>query len=86
VPGGRTALTLSCGITRQRRLWFMAWVVIAVSIWATYAALLGRIGGEAFKDDHNKAFLMAFGLAMASFVLIELTRHLVRRRRAPVAG
>lgn len=82
VPGGRTALTLSCGITRQRRLWFMAWVVVATLIWATYAALLGRIGGEAFKDDHTKAFLMAFALAMVSFLLIEVTRHMLRRRKA----
>ena len=35
-------------------------------IWATYAAMLGRIGGEAFKDDHTKAFLFAFGLAMGT--------------------
>ncbi len=26
IPGGRTALTLSCGITRQRRAWFIRWV------------------------------------------------------------
>lgn len=86
IPGGRTALTLSCGITKQRRLWFMAWVVLATVIWATYAALLGRIGGEAFKDDHTKAFLMAFALAMVSFVLIEVTRHMLRRRKATATG
>ena len=75
IPGGRTALTLSCGITRQRRAWFMRWVVVATVIWASYAALLGRIGGEAFKDDHTKAFLMAFGLAIATNIAIEVTRH-----------
>ena len=29
IPGGRTVLTLSCGITRQGRLWFMRWVALA---------------------------------------------------------
>jgi membrane-associated protein len=82
IPGGRTALTLSCGITQQRRMWFVRWVVVATVIWASYAALLGRIGGEAFKDDHTKAFLFAFGLAIGTNIVIEVGRHLYRRRRA----
>jgi membrane-associated protein len=85
IPGGRTALTLSCGITRQRRAWFMRWVLVATVIWASYAALLGRVGGEAFKDDHTKAFLMAFGLAIATNIGIEITRHYVKRNRAAAA-
>src|SRR5258706_9341588 len=85
IPGGRTALTLSCGITRQRRAWFMRWVLVATVIWASYAALLGRIGGEAFKDDHTKAFLLAFGLAIATNIGIEITRHYVKRNRAAAA-
>jgi membrane protein DedA with SNARE-associated domain len=85
IPGGRTALTLSCGITRQRRSWFIRWVAVAAVIWATYAALLGRIGGEAFENDHTKAFLLAFGLAIATNVLIEIVRHTRKRRRASAA-
>ncbi len=81
IPGGRTALTLSCGITRQRRGWFIRWIAIAALIWATYAALLGRIGGEAFENDHTKAFLLAFGLAIATNVLIEIVRHTRKKRR-----
>ena len=86
IPGGRTALTLSCGITRQRQAWFIRWVVLATLIWASYAALLGRIGGEAFKDDHTKAFLFAFGLAMGTNVIIEIARHYRKKHRAPVAA
>jgi hypothetical protein len=52
-----------------------------VIIWATYAALLGRIGGEAFEDDHTKAFLFAFGLAIATNVVIEIARHRRKKRR-----
>jgi membrane-associated protein len=81
IPGGRTVLTLSCGITRQRRSWFVRWVAVATVIWASYAALLGRLGGEAFKDDHTKAFLFAFALAIGATLLIELARHLHKRHQ-----
>lgn len=86
IPGGRTVLTLSCGITRQKRAWFIRWVAVATTIWATYAALLGRIGGQAFKDDHTKAFLLAFGLAIGTNVIIEVARHLMNKRRAAAAA
>ncbi|MGZ4678979.1 MAG: DedA family protein [Ilumatobacteraceae bacterium] len=86
IPGGRTALTLSCGITRQRRAWFMRWVIVATVIWASYAALLGRIGGEAFKDNHTKAFMLAFGLAIGTNVIIEVTRHYLKKRRTSAAA
>ena len=75
IPGGRTALTLSSGITHQPRRWFMGWTAAAVIIWASYAALLGYIGGKAFEDDHTKAFLVAFGRALGVNVVIELVRH-----------
>ena len=86
IPGGRTALTLSCGITRQSRWWFVRWVALATTIWATYAALLGRIGGEAFENNHTKAFLTAFGLAIATNVLIEIARHFRKKRRQAAAA
>lgn len=81
IPGGRTALTVSSGITRQPRRWFMGWVGVAVLIWATYAALLGFIGGKAFEDNHTLAFLVAFGAALGMTVLIEIVRHLRHRFR-----
>jgi membrane protein DedA with SNARE-associated domain len=86
IPGGRTALTLSCGITRQRRAWFIRWVVVATVIWASYAALLGRIGGEAFKEDHAKAFMLAFGLAITTNIIIEVARHRLKKRRTATTG
>jgi membrane-associated protein len=86
IPGGRTVLTLSCGITRQKRIWFVAWIAIATIIWATYGALLGQLGGEAFKDDHTKAFLFAFGLAIGANVIIEVVRHFLKKRKAVAAA
>jgi len=79
IPGGRTILTLSCGVTKQKRGWFVAWVGLAACIWATYAALLGYVGGRTFKDNHTLAFLVAFGLAISVNIVIEVVRH-VRNR------
>ncbi len=81
IPGGRTLLTLSCGVTRQPRHWFVRWTMIAAVIWANYAALLGFIGGKTFTDNHTLAFLVAFGCAIGITVIIEITRFLLRLRR-----
>jgi membrane protein DedA with SNARE-associated domain len=80
IPGGRTALTVSSGVTHQPRPWFIGWITIAVTIWATYAALLGYVGGKAFEDNHTLAFLVAFGAALGITIVIEIVRHLRSRR------
>lgn len=82
IPGGRTVLTLSCGITRQPRRWFVVWIAIATIIWATYAASLGYFGGKAFEDNHTAAFFVAFGTAVSVTVVIEIVRHLRARSKA----
>ena len=81
IPGGRTALTISCGLTQQPRPWFLRWVAIAVTIWASYAAVLGAIFGRAFQDNHTVAFLVAFGTALGVNIVIEVTRKMRGRRR-----
>ena len=79
IPGGRTIVTLSCGITGQSRRWFMKWSAIAAVIWGLYATLLGFIGGKSFQDNHTKAFLTAFSIAIVSTVLVEVIRHFRNR-------
>ncbi len=81
IPGGRTALTISSGITHQPRAWFMGWIALAASIWASYAALLGYFGGKAFEDNHTKAFIVAFSAALGITVVIEVVRHLRSKHR-----
>jgi len=81
IPGGRTLVTLSCGVTKQSRRWFMRWAAIAATIWANYAALLGFIGGKTFSDSHTLAFLVAFGAAIGVTVVIELVRFVLKLRR-----
>jgi membrane protein DedA with SNARE-associated domain len=83
IPGGRTILTLSCGITHQPRRWFVTWVAIAAIIWATYAAVLGYLFGQAFEDDHALAFWLAFGTALGITALVEIIRWIRDRGRVP---
>jgi membrane protein DedA with SNARE-associated domain len=81
IPGGRTALTLSCGVTRQPRRWFMGWAAVAAVIWGHYAALLGFIGGRSFEENHTLAFIIAFVSAFSITALIEVVRWLLKRAR-----
>lgn len=81
IPGGRTALTLSCGVTRQSRRWFMGWAAIAAIIWGHYAALLGFVGGKSFEENHTLAFIIAFLTAFSITAMIEIVRWLIKRAR-----
>lgn len=87
IPGGRTALTFSCGLTRQPFFaWFTRWDILAVIIWAGYAGSLGFFFGDRFGDDHATAFWWAFGTALSVTVMIEVVRFVRGRigRSAPV--
>lgn len=81
IPGGRTVLTISSGVTRQPRVWFAGWVAVAATIWAGYAAGLGYLFGQAFEDNHTAAFWLAFGSALAITMCVEVVRW-ARERRA----
>lgn len=80
IPGGRTILTLACGITGQPRRWFVRWASVAAAIWAAYAAMLGYLGGRTFQDNHTLAFGVAFGTAVSVTVVIEAVRWALKRR------
>ena len=82
IPGGRTVLTLACGITRQERKWFVQWAAAAACIWALYASLLGFIGGKTFEDNHTLAFGVAFTTAISATLLIELVRMARKKLRS----
>lgn len=84
IPGGRSLLTISSGLTNQPWGWFAKWIAIATTIWASYAALLGYVFGQAFEDNHAAAFWLAFAAALVVTGLIELIRWL--RNRYKTAG
>ncbi len=83
IPGGRTLMTLSCGATeRPYKKWFVPWDIVAASLWASYAAIIGYAFGDLFEDDHSKAFWLAFGTALSITGLIEIVRW-YRHRNEP---
>ncbi len=84
IPGGRTILTITCGLTHQPWAWFAGWVAIAAVIWASYAACLGAIFGSTF--DHTVAFLLAFGTALSVTLIIEVVRHQRAKRAERAEG
>jgi membrane protein DedA with SNARE-associated domain len=82
VPGGRTAVTFMSGVVGYPLRRFVLVDGLGAVIWATYAALLGRIGGKAFEGRTGLALLVAFALALVGAGLIEGGRTLWARRRA----
>jgi len=76
VPGGRTAVTLTCGLIGYRRRTFVAATAVAGLIWASYAFLIGRLGGQAFESRPWVGLLLALGIALAISALIEVARRL----------
>jgi membrane-associated protein len=65
VPGGRTATTLTCGITHFPYRRFAAYALAAAVMWSVYGGLLGYLGGRIFRDKPWAALLVAFGIASA---------------------
>jgi len=80
IPGGRTAVTLSCGMLEMPWRRFITWDVAAGLLWATYAAMLGYVGGRTFEENPLKGFLLAFVVALGIAGVIEAYRWYKRRR------
>jgi membrane protein DedA with SNARE-associated domain len=81
IPGGRIVVTLSCGMLEMPWRRFIAFDVVAGLVWATYAAMLGYVGGRTFEENPFRGFLLAFAVALAVAGVIEAYRW-YRRRRA----
>lgn len=80
IPGGRTAVTLSCGMLEMPWRRFITWDVAAGLLWATYAAMLGYVGGRTFEENPFKGFILAFVVALGIAGVIEAYRWFKRRR------
>jgi membrane-associated protein len=81
-PGGRTAVTLCCGIVGYPRRRFVVATAVAGVIWASYSFFIGRLGGKAFEQAPWAGFAVAFGVTIAVSVLVELIRRIVSGRRS----
>jgi membrane-associated protein len=75
IPGGRTVVTLTCGMVGYRRRRFAAATACAGAIWAAYAFLIGRVGGRTFEDRPWQGLLLALGAALMVSVMAEVLRR-----------
>jgi membrane protein DedA with SNARE-associated domain len=75
IPGGRTAVTLCCGIVGYQRRRFVIATAVAGVIWATYSFFIGRLGGRAFEDKPWAGLLLAFGATLTVSAVIEGIRR-----------
>ena len=82
IPAGRTVVTLSAGTLQYPYRKFIFFDAMAASIWASYAALLGYFGGQAFEHQPWKGLLLAFAIAFAVTGTVELVRWYLKRRRS----
>jgi membrane protein DedA with SNARE-associated domain len=83
IPGGRTAITFSAGLLEMRWRRFFLWDVVAGFVWASYAGLLGYLGGKAFEEQPWKGLLIAFVVAFGIAGGVEAYRW--RRKRRELA-
>jgi membrane protein DedA with SNARE-associated domain len=74
IPGGRTAVTFAAGSLDWAWRRFIMFDVAAGVIWASYASLLGYIGGKSFEHSTWKALLVAFAGAALVTGAIEAIR------------
>jgi membrane protein DedA with SNARE-associated domain len=77
IPGGRTATTFTAGVVEYP--WatrFAPLTVLAALIWATYAALVGYLGGRIFIERPVYGIVLAFAIAGAVVLGVEVSRRL----------
>lgn len=86
IPGGRTAVTLASGVVGYPRRSFVAATACAGVLWASYAFLVGRLGGKAFADNPWAGLVLALALVAAVSVLTEVGRRAWRWQRGRAAA
>lgn len=76
VPGGRTATTFTAGMVHFPAPRFVAFAALAAVAWATYAVLLGYVGGRVFEESPLLALGIALGIAFTITAVVEGVRRL----------
>jgi membrane-associated protein len=86
IPGGRTASTFMAGRTAYPLRRFTPVTVGAALLWASFATLLGYVGGQAFHRQTLLATGLGLVLAVGFAAMIELGMSWWERRRERAAG
>lgn len=75
VPGGRTATTFTAGMVHFPAPRFTAFAAVAAVVWASYAVMLGYLGGRIFEENPLLALGVALGIAFGITVVVEAVRR-----------
>jgi membrane protein DedA with SNARE-associated domain len=89
VPGGRSAVTVACGLTRYPLARFSRATALAAVLWSIYTGAIGFLGGAAFAANPLLGIVVGVGLSLAITAAVELVRHRRggnARPGKPVAG
>jgi membrane protein DedA with SNARE-associated domain len=76
IPGGRTATTFTAGMVHFSAPRFFGFAAIAACLWASYAVMLGFLGGRVFQENPLLALGVALGIAFAITIVVEAVRRL----------
>ena len=84
IPFGRTAVTFTAGYTSGLP-WhrFLRYDIVAGGLWATYATMLGYIGGKQFEEQPWKGVLLGLAIAFTVAFLVEWLRSRREKRAVP---
>jgi len=76
IPFGRTAVTFTAGYTKGLP-WhrFFRYDLLAGALWATYATMLGYIGGKQFEEQPWKGVVLGLAIAFSVAFIVEWLRH-----------
>jgi membrane-associated protein len=75
IPGGRTATTFTAGMVRFPAWRFVGFAALAAVGWATYAVMLGYLGGRIFEESPLLALGVALGIAVTITAVVEAVRR-----------
>jgi len=87
IPFGRTAVTFTAGYTHGLP-WhrFFRYDLVAGGIWATYATMLGYVGGKQFEEQPWKGVVIGLGIAFTVAFTVEWLRKRKEKRADPDAN
>ena len=85
IPGGRTVVTITCGAVGYPWRRFLPVTAFSGVIWATYAFVIGRIGGTTFANKPWLGLVLALGLAFVVSLTAEVVRRMIQWRRHALA-
>jgi membrane-associated protein len=84
IPVGRYLATLSTGLVGYPLGKYVLFVGFATATWSAYTALTGYLGGIVFQENTLLAIAVGVGLAFVVTGVIEVVRHLRRRRETAI--